>query len=169
MNNAQYINQTSKRYEYYSPSSIIEAARQTMGSIDLDPASSIQANKAVKADRFYTEQDNGLAQPWSGNIWLNHPFGRVQNRIWIKQLVMSYKDNRVKQACCITYACTSEKWFQPLFDYPMCFLSPRTGYVLPDGSILKGVTKGSVVTYLGLFWHTFKNNFESLGNIMRSI
>ncbi len=167
MNNAQLINATSGKYEYYSPSNIIEAARLTMGSIDLDPASSEQANKIVKAGRFYTEQDNGLAQPWHAKtVWMNHPFGRVQNRIWIKQLVMSYENRNVSQACCITYACTSEKWFQPLFDYPMCFLSPRTNYYLPDGSILKGVTKGSVVTYLGPYWNRFKDNFKSLGRLM---
>lgn len=166
MNNSQLINQTSGKTEYYTPSNIIESARFVMGSIDLDPASSEQANKIVKAKKIYTEQDNGLAQPWFGNVWLNHPFGRTANRIWIKQLVMSYENKRVKQACCITYACTSEQWFQPLFDYPMCFLSPRTNYYLPDGRILEGVTKGSVVTYLGPYITKFVENFYGLGKLM---
>lgn len=166
MNNSQLINQTSLRYEYYTPSNIIESARFVMGSIDLDPASSEQANKIVRAKKFYTEQDNGLGQPWFGNVWLNHPFGRTANRIWIKQLCMGHADGRINQAMCITYACTSENWFQPLFDYPMCFLSPRTNYYLPDGSILKGVTKGSVVTYLGPWKRIFLSEFTQFGKIL---
>lgn len=166
MNNAQRINQTSGAVEYYTPSNIIEAARSTMGGIDLDPASSWAANKTVKAGRFYTVEDNGLALPWFGNVWLNHPFGRVQNPLWINKLVSEYADQNIWQACAITYACTSEKWFAPLFAYPMCFLQPRTNYLLPDGTVYKGVTKGSVVTYLGPYVERFIQSFSNLGSIM---
>jgi hypothetical protein len=63
----------------------------------------------------------------------------------------------------ITYACTSEKWFQPLLQKPQCFLSPRTNYYLPDGSVKKGVTKGSVVTNFGADVSRFREAFASLG------
>lgn len=166
MNNAQLINQTSGKVEYYTPNFIIEAARLTMGNIDLDPASSEQANKTVKAEVFYTVEDDSLNRAWFNNVWLNHPFGRGANKLWIDKLISEYKQKNIYQACCITYACTSEKWFQPLFDYPMCFLSPRTNYYLPDGSILKGVTKGSVVTYLGPHKDQFFNYFSKLGRVV---
>lgn len=166
MNAAQLINQTSGKTEYYTPVEIIEAARKVMGGIDLDPASSETANKIVRAKEFYTESDNGLLQAWSGNIWLNHPFSRESNPLWIDMLIAKYKFGSVKQACCITYACTSERWFRPLYNYPMCFLSPRTNYRLPDGSILKGVTKGSVVTYMGPYTYSFEHQFEKLGAVM---
>src|SRR5688572_27443923 len=106
MNAAQLINQTSGSVEYYTPVEIIEAARRTMGWIDLDPASSATANAIVGAKSFYTEVDDGLTQPWFGNVWMNHPFSRKGNPMWINRLVREYHDAQVHQACCITYACT---------------------------------------------------------------
>ena len=39
----------SGKFEWYTPESIIELARETMGSIDLDPASCEAANRTVEA------------------------------------------------------------------------------------------------------------------------
>lgn len=164
MNPAQLINQTSGKTEYYTPQEIIEAARTVMGGIDLDPASSEAANARVKASFYFTATDDGLLQDWRGRIWLNHPFGRFTNRWWIKKLEREFMlEGHVAQACCITFACTSEAWFQPLLRRPQCFLHPRTNYLLPDGSVLKGVTKGSVVTYYGRSVTEFAKAFEALG------
>jgi len=159
--NAQLVNQDSGNYEYYSPPEIIEAVRVVMGGIDLDPASSVKANQIVKATNFFF--DNGLVRPWLGNVWMNHPFSRVNNPLWVNKLVSEYKIGNIYQACCITYAATSEKWFQPLFEYPQCFLSPRTNYYLPDGTKKRGVTKGSVVTYMGANNDWFKECFSRFG------
>lgn len=168
--NARLINQDSGNYEYYTPIKIVEAAREVMGSIDLDPASSEQANERIKAERIYTK-DLGVYRTsigsfnrgWHGNIWLNHPFSRKENKLWITKLIREYQNNHITQACCITYAATSEIWFQPLLHYPQCFLSPRTNYYLPDGSLKKGVTKGSVVTYLGSNVEKFNDVFSEFG------
>lgn len=163
MNNAQLINQTSGEVEYYTPQPIIEAARLTLGRIDLDPASSVVANARVRAAHIFTATKDGLRQEWFGRVWMNHPFGRTTNLPWIKKLTESYRQHHIEAACCITFACTSEKWFRPLMEFPQCFLSPRTNYILPDGSIKKGVTKGSVVTYFGADLEAFRRNFEHLG------
>lgn len=166
VNNAQFINQTSGAVEHYTPAHIMHAVHKCMGRIDLDPASCVQANKTVKAWQIYIKEENGLSFPWKGKIWLNHPFGRETNKIWIAKLMHEYEDvPHIEEALCITYACTSEKWFQPLFNYPMCFLSPRTNYLGTDGKPVKGVTKGSVVTYLGDNVTNFVNAFMDLGRI----
>jgi len=149
MNDAQLINQDSGDYEYYTPVEIINAAREVMASIDLDPFSSGLANSRIQATFIYDKEHNGLHQKWYGNVWMNHPFSRVMNPLCINKLCSEFRKKNIKQACCITFAATSEKWFQPLMDFPQCYLSPRTNYYLPDGSLKKGVTKGSVVTYLG--------------------
>ncbi len=171
MTSAQLINQTSGSFEWYTPPEIIKAARATMGGIDLDPASSCEANRAVQAGRFFGLQKNaefidGLDCEWRGRIWLNHPFGRGSNGKWIEKLLREIKEGRVAQACCITYACTSEAWFRPLFSGSIqCWLSPRTNYLLPDGTVKRGVTKGSVVTYFGNEPSRFAAAFVDLGAI----
>lgn len=165
MNAAQLINQTSGKVEYYTPAAIVEAARRTMGGIDLDPASSPAANATVQAERILTVADDGLAHTWRGRVWMNHPFGRETNRLWVRKLVHEYHAGRVEQACCITFASTSEAWFAPLFSFPLCFLSPRTNYLLPNGRPLSGVTKGSVVAYLGPNVAAFARHFAGLGHV----
>ena len=65
----------------------------------------------------------------------------------------------------ITFAATSEKWFRPLLLRPQCFLFPRTQYLLPDGSVKRGVTKGSCVTYFGPNVEAFAREFSSLGEV----
>jgi len=167
MNNAQLINQTSGAVEYYTPAPIIEAARRTMGSISLDPACCHAANMTVKATRYFTIADNGLAQNWiADTLWMNHPFSRQHNAAWIKKLIHEYKSERTQQACCITFASTSEAWFRPLFNFPQCYLSPRTNYIGTNGRAVRGVSKGSVVTYLGPNVMHFAREFQELGKVM---
>lgn len=166
MNAATLINQTSEKTEYYTPPEIKAAAVTLMGRIDLDPASSVAANAHIGANRIWTIGDNGLTKPWvAEKLWMNHPFSRVGNPLWIEKLMVHFQCGDVGEACCITYACTSEKWFQPLLKHPQCFLCPRTNYRTPDGKILRGVTKGSVVTYLGVRASSFADIFRHLGTV----
>lgn len=165
MNNAQLINQDSGNYEYYTPIEIVDMAREVMGHITLDPFSSDTANSQIKAERFFTKEDDALNQEWFCNVWMNHPFSRDMNKKAIEKLVDEYLSDRVWQACCITFAATSEAWFRPLLEYPQCFIHGRTNYYLPDGTKKKGVTKGSVVTYLGDNNDRFKEVFSRIGTV----
>lgn len=165
MNNAQLVNQDSGNCEWYTPPEIIEAARSTMGSIDLDPFSSSIANERVKARRYYTEKDDGFEQEWFGNVWCNHPFGRTTNPLIAPKIISEYEGDKMGQACMICFAATSEKWFSPLLAYPQCYIKGRVNYYLPDGTKKKGVTKGSVVTYFGEDLDSFYDNFSVFGEI----
>ena len=165
MNAATLINQTSGDQEYYTPQPIVSAARAAMGSIDLDPASSPAADKFIRAGMIYTKDSDGLSTAWFGRVWLNHPFGRVENPLWVAKILEEVAAKRVEQLCCITYACTSEAWFQPLLKQPQCFLCPRTNFYLPDGTLKRGVTKGSVVTYFGPRENRFRQAFAKLGTV----
>lgn len=47
---------------WYTPQFIIDAAREVLGTIDLDPASDSEANKTVKAIKFYSVVDSRRAE-----------------------------------------------------------------------------------------------------------
>lgn len=41
--------------------------------------------------RYYTEQENGLTQPWEGTVWVNPPYGRQIGK-WIAKAAQSARD-----------------------------------------------------------------------------
>lgn len=163
----QFINQTSNEVEWFTPIEIIEAATECMGFIDLDPASCERANIAIGAQNYFTKEDDGLIKPWDARtVWLNHPFGRKTTPLWINKLFHEFDFEHFDQACVITYAATSEKWFRPLLNHPQCFIHGRTNYIARETMLpAKGVSKGSVVTYLGDRTGDFAKAFEKLGTV----
>ena len=171
---AANIHTDTGNVERYTPWHVVETARIVMGSIDTDPASSWRANITVKARTYYTETTNGLAWPWFGNVWMNHPFGKKSNPRWIQYAVDQYLLGNAKQVTCICYASTSEPWFAPLFSFAQCWLGPgRLNYVdgVTGGRIrnkegrLTGNSKGSVVTYMGPHVGRFAMLFAPLGRV----
>jgi hypothetical protein len=116
--------------EWYTPAPFVEAARLVLGTIDLDPASHKEANRTVKAERFYSEQDNGLAQEWEGRVFLNPPGGLV-GEFW-KKLILS---PGVPEAIWIGYSLEQLQTLQcvgapqtPL-DYSICVPNRRIAFV----------------------------------------
>lgn len=127
MNAVNRVHQDSGQVEWYTPSPIIEAAREVMGEIDLDPASSAAANETVGADRFYTRDDDGLTQPFYGRVWLNPPFSDAAR--FVARLVAEYEAGRVREACVITFASLDTEWARRLAAFPRWYPEGRLAYV----------------------------------------
>ena len=164
MNNANLINQDSGKVEYGTPVDIVDRARNTMGRIDLDPASSEFFNKTVDAFHFFDKSHQALARHWWGKVWMNHPYGK-DNSFWIEKLINEYEKGKVEQAICITWASVGSAWFENLLKYPQCFLKKRVNFIGLDGKPKTSPTKGSVVTYFGPNPNLFQLNFIEIGAV----
>jgi hypothetical protein len=150
MNEFYGLNQTTN---YITPPKYINLVREVLGEIDLDPASTLIANTIVGAKTFYTEREDGLNQPWFGRVFMNHPWGKGEkackegcskrvcwdrgyhletttpsNQDWVQKLEAHYVIGSVEEAICLVAASTSEKWFQPLYSYPICFTDHRIAF-----------------------------------------
>lgn len=119
--------------EWYTPSPLVEAARKTMGAIDLDPASHVEANEHVKAVRFFDIEDDGLKQEWHGRIFHNPPGGQV-NEFWLK-LLKEWRAMHIDQAIWIGYSLEQLQTLQqcgashtPL-NFATCFTSKRIAFI----------------------------------------
>ena len=90
------------------------------GKFDLDPCASAEN---AKAPRYFTREQDGIAQEWTGRVWMNPPYGREIGK-WVK--------NAAECGCevvCLLPAHTDTRWFHD--------------YCLPYGKIefLKGRLK----------------------------
>jgi len=68
------------KQEWYTPKYIIDA----FPVFDLDPCSPM-IRPFETAKNYYTKEDNGLVQNWTGSVWLNPPYGR-ETKIWMRKL-----------------------------------------------------------------------------------
>ncbi len=161
---AQMVQQTITN-EHYTPSKYVEAARLVMGGIDLDPASCAEANETVKAKRFFSDNEDGLQQSWSGRVWLNPPYGG-NSANFIEKLSSSLGD--VTQAVVLVNSnCTDTKWFQTLWDGLLCFTDHRINFY--GGEERSGSTHGSVFVYFGNHPEKFIKHFKQFGPIVRRV
>lgn len=164
--------QQSENNEWYTPAPYIEAARRVMGSVDLDPASNALANEIVQAARFYTIQDNGLSCVWHGNVWLNPPYGRDEGEsnqgIWSTYLLQQFQNKTVSQAILLVNAVTDRQWFQPLWDYLICFTHHRIRFY-NELREFGQPTHGNALVYLGDNQSGFTREFSAFGVIAKRI
>ncbi len=120
---------SSASQEHFTPAPIVEAARRTLGSIDLDPASCELANEVVRATAILTVEDDGLNQKWDFGdfpslVFLNPPGGRTRNRsnqaLWWDKLLQEYHSRRVMGAIFIGFSLEILSKRPQILDYPIC-------------------------------------------------
>jgi len=163
-----HVSYNSGEDEWYTPPEIIEAARKTMGSIDLDPASSEEANKIVRADTYYTFKDNGLKKNWFENVWMNPPYSQPLIEQFSEKMVLHYSCDEVKQACVLVNNATETYWFQIMLQVctAVCFPKNRVKFVDKNGIAMGAPLQGQAILYFGKNKDNFYHNFKEFGVIL---
>jgi hypothetical protein len=133
--------------DFVSPPELVGTTASFFGGqIELDPASSENANTVINAKKFFRQEDNGLTQNWNAkNIYLYPPrdflnnfeqpqevllfnrkkrFKKSAQRVWLEEAVRKYRKGEFEEA--VVFLTSSQVALlvtQRLnFDFPMCVL-----------------------------------------------
>jgi len=161
-----HVAHNSGNNEWYTPGEILEAARDVLGEIDLDPASCAAANEVVRAKTYYTIEDDGLTQPWHGRVWMNPPYGRGLVDRFVTRLCECIETGDVTEAIVLVNNATETKWAQALLNVAaaVCFPSGRIRFWNPDKENASPL-QGQALFYVGPNPGVFAARFRPLGKV----
>lgn len=163
-----HVANNSGNNEWYTPADYIALARQVMGGIDTDPATSEIANRTVQASQIFTAEDNGLTKQWSGRVWCNPPYAQPLIAEFSEAIASKYESGEIEQACVLVNNGTETAWFQRMLQAAsaVCFPRSRIRFVDPDGNPSGAPLQGQAVLYLGNEAETFASVFSEKGAVL---
>jgi hypothetical protein len=181
MNNIQH---SSASNEAYTPTNVVEAARATMGAIDLDPFSCAKANEVVQASAYFSEF--ALDREWFGRVFCNPPGGTLDRTTlepgsgyssaavaWA-YLLSEYLSGRVEQAVFVCFSLNTFQNSQQVpgmrfapYMFPFCVPSSRLKFwseARPIGTKNQPAQPNALI-YLGDNVDAFVEHFSPLGQV----
>ena len=164
-----------------TPADIIDRARRVLGTIDLDPASDVEANERVQARRILTAEDDGIVSPWLADdvgesgpltIWLNPPGGKRGSEslpaLFWERLVCFRDSGSLHDAIFLAFSLETLRTTQVsglgrrAIDFPFCVPKKRIAFQHPDGTGQRSPPNANAIVYVpgtadrtGLFLHEF--------------
>lgn len=150
-----------------TPDDIIEAAREVLGAIDLDPATNPSAQERIQASRHFTKDDDGLSKRWSGRVWLNPPYSDPAP--WVGLLLEGYERGDIEASVVLVNACTDTAWFLPFLErFPVCFVRRRVRFLY--GGVRGGPARQpQAIVYLGRDRALFADVFAQFGVVVEAV
>jgi hypothetical protein len=163
---------------WYTPKWLVDLAADILGWFDLDPCSTEIANKIVRAEKYYTIEQNGLALPWRGKVFCNPP-SRVYRRgdpeiiktakpkLWAQKMIQELNAGNVSAGILVVKSVLGYKWYQGLYEqYWCCHLAERPAFTRPDGSSRGAAKKGVTIFYFGDCEDWFAEKFAPYGKVV---
>lgn len=139
--------------EWYTPRYIFDALG---ANFDLDVSAPIGGPRHVPASAYLTAEDNGLARPWYGTVWMNPPFGGRNGLVpWLDRF-FDHGDG-----IALTPDRTSAPWWQEAnrkADATL-FVAGKIKFERPDGSTGKSPGSGTTL---------FAAGFEAVSALRRA-
>lgn len=163
-----HVANNSGNNEWYTPADYIALAREVMGGIDTDPATSEIANRTVQAAQIFTAEDNGLTKQWSGRVWCNPPYAQPLIAEFAEAIASKFEAGEIEQACVLVNNGTETGWFQRMLQAAsaVCFPRSRIRFVDPEGNPSGAPLQGQAVLYLGNEPETFASVFSEKGAVL---
>jgi hypothetical protein len=152
--------------DLYAPADLASLAVAVLGGIDLDPASDRTGRSLIPATTIYTREEDGLAQPWAGRVWLFPPHdGRIA--AWTAKLIHEYRCGRTTAALLYTGLDARAPWWQHLArEAVIGFPAGAIRADLADGSPLPRTRLAAILAYLGPEPQRFIAAADALGAVL---
>jgi len=158
--------------DWHTPVEFIEAARKVMGSIDLDPFSSVQANSRVNAAHFFTQADDAFETSWARHdirtVWMNPPYSKGLAGQAVQRFIEQYDYGAFEQAIVLMNAGTDTAWYHDMINRAAvvtCLTKGRISFEDAGGKASSGNTKGQVFFYIGKRVQKFRQIFRQFGAV----
>lgn len=114
--------------DYATPKDLWRPLSRAVDGFDLDPCSGAESTPI--APERYTKADDGLTQPWFGDVFVNPPWssngdGSAKD-LWLTKCRNEAQKDRVDSVTVILPADTSAHWFHDhiLSAEAVCFVGP---------------------------------------------
>jgi phage N-6-adenine-methyltransferase len=122
----------SKNYYWLTPPWIVEAARESMGSIKLDPCANSSNNVGATESHFTGDPLDGLREEWFGTIFMNPPYGSEIEK-WAKKWRSEFELKRAVAGIALIPSRTDTQWWQDFFHTAdaICFIEGRVSFLRP--------------------------------------
>jgi len=155
--------------EWRTPEYVLEMVRLYYGGdIPLDPATN--STNPTRAKLFFTEEDNGLIQPWDTGVFVNPPYGEDLQQWMIKIGTSSNNFNEI--LALLPTNRWSTKYVHNYFYNEnhlknMVVFDHRVGFVNAAGEAIKNNVYGSILWGFNTDQDKFYECFEPFGTVFR--
>lgn len=96
--------------QWATPQWIWHPLANALDGFDLDAAAGCEPTP-IAATR-YTPEDDGLEQPWYGDVWLNPPYGRGHNKRWAEKAATEAQRETVDTITALVPDSIGSQWYQ---------------------------------------------------------
>jgi hypothetical protein len=146
------------------------AAEKTMGSLDLDPASSKPANDVLQADRYFCQEDGEatFAKDWiAKSVWLCPPPTMPLVAQFVSKLLAELASGNTRQAVLLVNAQVDTGWFREAASIATAIAFPngKLEFIQNDeqSDVVRHSTYGQCFMYFGTRSASFRKQFERKG------
>ncbi len=160
-----HVSNNSGENEWYTPPKYIESCHKLFDGIELDPASSIEAQKYIQALKYFTKEDDGLVEKWEGYTWMNPPYSKDLIEKFINKIVAHYRAGDIPAAVVLVNNATETSWFYTLIKTAaaVVFTKGRIKFIDKNGNPSGAPLQGQALVYLGTMPEMFLAEFEQYG------
>jgi len=158
---------------WLTPDYIIDAVKKVLGEIDLDPFSSEEANRRIKARYIFIENDSAFDNTWPfvRSVFINPPYGQGLIAKAIEKLIEEYKKGIFEEGILLVNNATDTLWFHSVLPFvsARCDTKGRIKFIpATEAGAQKNTssnTRGQVLFFFGKNAKRFEKEFSAIGAV----